>query len=730
MLLFPTLLAGQSVTLFDIDATDYPRVQAKCIATDADGHPVTAITAGAVQLGEDGFVRPVTRLTCPPLPPPVALSSVLTIDISASMKGDRMEAARAAARTWIDALPPGRSECAITSFNHHAFVNQDFTTDRAVLFEAVENLSGSGGSDYHAALLAAPAGALEVSQRARHRRVVVLLTDGMPPVGMDTEEIIAEAQRQDVVIYAVLLGVPASGSITEITEATGGYCIDEVASVAQAEAAFRRIYYSAQRWLPCEIQWRSDGCALRRSAALLLPGLAASTDVRYWLTPDVLPQFVFTPSGSLHFGEVQPGTLSRQSITMTAQGAALRVDDLHTTHALFRIVDYGGDPPPFLLAAGESRTLTIEYAPEDSSYAYCRVDITGDACFGNSFHADGGWTGKTIPEISVRVEYPDGGEQLVAGSDAELLWEGVMPGERVRLEYSIDSGENWMHITNEARDLRHSWRVPATPSDDCLLRVTAAGRPAFSGTMLLIPAGTFLMGNVTGHPEGLPNEQPVHEVTVTRPFLMSRTPVTQRQYQAVMGTNPGYFDGPDLPVEQVTWYDAVQFCNELSRQEGLDPCYSGSGMDIICDFSANGYRLPTEAEWEYACRAGTETDFYSGNMTHSEMLPYDPALHRTGWYGGNAGSTTHPVGMKEANAFGLHDMHGNVWEWCWDMYDSGYYAESPATDPQGPGDRTRRVLRGGSWNNFARVCRSASRGYFNPGGRNSSYGFRLVRTYQ
>jgi formylglycine-generating enzyme len=179
----------------------------------------------------------------------------------------------------------------------------------------------------------------------------------------------------------------------------------------------------------------------------------------------------------------------------------------------------------------------------------------------------------------------------------------------------------------------------------------------------------------------------------------------------------------------VSWYEAVEFCNELSRQEGLDPCYSGSGASMLCDFTANGYRLPTEAEWEYACRAGTGTDFYTGNMTHPLSSPLDPALDHAGWYGGNSGASTHPVGEKEPNAFGLYDMHGNVYEWCWDWYGSGYYASSPAEDPRGPASGSYRVLRGGSWFGNARICRSANRHGIFPANRSNDSGFRLVRTY-
>jgi len=245
--------------------------------------------------------------------------------------------------------------------------------------------------------------------------------------------------------------------------------------------------------------------------------------------------------------------------------------------------------------------------------------------------------------------------------------------------------------------------------------------------MEFIPAGSFRMGDITGTGSG--GETPVHEVLITRAFMMSRTQVTMKQYRVVMGYNPSLFRGPDMPVEQVSWYDAVKFCNELSRLEGLDPCYSGSGSNMDCNFAARGYRLPTEAEWEYACRAGTETDFHTGNMTHQEKEPLDPALDRAGWYGGNSEGSTHPVGRKEANAFYLYDMHGNVWEWCWDWYANNYYASSPVEDPRGPASGSTRVLRGGFWNAYTRSCRSAHRNGSNIGSRLSDHGgFRLVRT--
>ncbi|MDX9791532.1 MAG: SUMF1/EgtB/PvdO family nonheme iron enzyme, partial [Candidatus Kapabacteria bacterium] len=156
--------------------------------------------------------------------------------------------------------------------------------------------------------------------------------------------------------------------------------------------------------------------------------------------------------------------------------------------------------------------------------------------------------------------------------------------------------------------------------------------------------------------------------------------------------------GIELPVENVTWINAVQFCNELSKLNGLEEVYTITGVDAVADFSKNGWRLPTEAEWEYACKAGTNGDF-AGSGIIGEMA----------WYGDNSGLKMHPPGRKNPNQFGLYDMHGNVWEWCWDYYDPDYYSEGMTIDPVGPSNGERRVLRGGSWNDGMNFLRSSNR---------------------
>ncbi|MCG3173235.1 MAG: Hercynine oxygenase [Myxococcota bacterium] len=211
--------------------------------------------------------------------------------------------------------------------------------------------------------------------------------------------------------------------------------------------------------------------------------------------------------------------------------------------------------------------------------------------------------------------------------------------------------------------------------------------------LILIRPGTFVMGSE----ERGPNEKPVHKVTISRPFYMGKFEVTQRQWEAVMGNNPSKFKGADNPVDSVSWNDATEFCAKLAQK---------TGKRVV---------LPTEAQWEYACRAETTTDFYTGDGNQ--------ALADAGWYEANSGGKTQPVGKKKPNAWGLHDMHGNVWEWCADRY--GTYGADESTDPKGPASGNSRVLRGGSWNNDAQFCRSAYRNGYAPDLRNYGFGFRV-----
>jgi formylglycine-generating enzyme required for sulfatase activity len=255
-------------------------------------------------------------------------------------------------------------------------------------------------------------------------------------------------------------------------------------------------------------------------------------------------------------------------------------------------------------------------------------------------------------------------------------------------------------------------KAPVAASSDAVQQPAPslpAGKPApapihtnsLGMTFVLIPAGSFTMGSQNDVPNTSSDEKPAHKVTIGKPFYLGQHEVTQAQWEAVMENNPSRVKGQNNPVTNVSWDGVQKFISRLNEKEGHDR-----------------YRLPTEAEWEYAARAGTATAYSFGDDAGS--------LGRYAWYEDNSGGKTQPVGQKQPNAWGLYDMHGNVWEWVQDWVGEWYYSNSPDADPKGPPSGEMRVFRGGSWFGSAGFSRAAFRYYESPDHSGVNLGFRLV----
>lgn len=390
-------------------------------------------------------------------------------------------------------------------------------------------------------------------------------------------------------------------------------------------------------------------------------------------------------------------------------------------------VGYANSPPAIthVWAAQRPGTQLVDVL-------YSVVDPDGDSLTMSLFLSLDGGQSFTVPCLSVTG---DVGAGIRPGADRTVSW-------------------------NAVRD------APGLAGSNYVLRVVADDVSSGPYGFVSIPAGTFNMGC----PEdelGRGTSEVQHQVTLTHGFIIQATEVTNQQYMQmaqwaynsghVAATSAALTDGldgsnaelldldsegceidfgsgvftcvnPDHPVQEVTWYGAAAYCDWLSLQQGRSRAYNHGTWQCNdgSPYAADGYRLPTEAEWEYACRASSTAAFANGPITYAGCSPLDPSLDQLGWYCGNADGWTHPVALKSANAWGLFDMHGNVLEWCNDWWS--WWGSDAVTDPVGPGSGVSRVFRSGGWSSYAPNCRSAGRYNDPPGNSSANRGFRPVRS--
>jgi len=300
-----------------------------------------------------------------------------------------------------------------------------------------------------------------------------------------------------------------------------------------------------------------------------------------------------------------------------------------------------------------------------------------------------------------------------------------IPKDNAFLYFIKQSGEDTL-LKLAAKDCIHwtsteiTFKVPSDISS-CKILVQSNGKYSNKISILInslpdlemleIPAGNFQMGSLYG----FTNEKPVHQVSITKKFFVAKFEISQLLWENVMGYNNSVIKGNDLPAHNIDWLEAIRFCNAISKRMKYDTCYKIINDNIVkFDTNANGYRLPTEAEWEYVSRAGSNKDFAGKNADE------------VAWYNLNSGFSPHPSGTLSANTFGLYDMQGNVWEWCWDYYSNDYYQDSVMVNPLGPQTGSRRVLRGGSCSSGTAHIRASNRTY--PEIDFRFCGIRLART--
>lgn len=496
--LFYSIAYSQSLSLFDVDASNFPTMRAKFYAFDAQGNQQRP-NISDLSLTENGIPRTITTVNCPPPKPPKAISSVLVIDVSGSMGSQigitNMDIAKAGARTWVNLLPVGQSESAIVSFNDVNYLNQDFTKDKNKLNNAISLLTPSGGTTFDAAFINEKAGALLVSKTAKNQKVIVFLTDGHGKEP-NTVQIINEAKNQNCKIFCITIGISATNSLKEIASETGGICFENIRTVQDAEKIFTTILHISQSNDACEIMWESENfCQLNTVAIEMKEKVHNLVVYSGYSSPeksvsylDFSPKFLIIKNPSI-------GVQQTTSVTVTAQNASFNVSSIQSSNPAFSI-----SPSSFSLSPNESKTLTISVTPTDSNYTFTKFTFENNQC-PSYFFTSVGYSKKPNSENTLKVTKPNGGEKFVVGTDSIITWEGIGEHELVRLEYSTNNGETWNYI-DTSRGLQYKWKnIPKTPSENCLVKVKHLGND-LKDSVQTLRGHTHQVKFVTFSPDG------------------------------------------------------------------------------------------------------------------------------------------------------------------------------------------------------------------------------------
>ncbi len=473
-------LMSQSLVVFDVDTSNFPVMKAKFFAFDVDGRQIVNINSSDFLIAENGAQRKVLGVSCPELKPLLNISAAMSIDVSGSMADDGSKVpvdlgkTTAADLCQLVAMPP--SEFALQICNDHAVILQDFTTDRNAVLSKIKTVTAGGNNDFTEQLLNDNTGLFNIAKSGKYKRIAILYTDALwtSMNNYDIQRCINICSDNNIQFFAILYSNPLTNpfgikySLKVIAQETGGMVYDGITNVKEAKELACILQAESQGGDPCSIEWESGvTCNAKRTDVVVqLTSNGTKAEVSYLPPDESIAGLVFKPPTAKFIKAVKD---TCTTVTVTARNADFNIASITPSNPAYRI-----EPPTgFLLKNGESRNLTVCYTPADSGYTYCKFTVESDLC-SVQYYANGGFPGKRPSVQTLKLIKPDGGEVFLAGTDTAIVWEGVLPDEPVKIEYSTDEGASWITIADSTDGLMYNWHVPRTPGNRCLARVTAA----------------------------------------------------------------------------------------------------------------------------------------------------------------------------------------------------------------------------------------------------------------
>ncbi len=453
---------AKELLITDKDLSAYPEVSISFLALDDFNKTLSISSPGLVHLLRDGIEVPVSDTWCEGNYSTIPVSVVLMLDISSSMKGLPLDMAKSAANVWIEALDLNNSEIAIGAFNSESFLVHDFSADKQSLRESVYALTEVGGTSFNAALIEGPASALNIAKRAKHRPVIIVVTDGIANGRVD--DIITEAGKSGIAINALLIKSSGDGGLKNICVETGGRYFQGLKSVAEAVNSTYKLIGDFHYKSNCILKWTEEACPQYSTYELVIDEHKLSADFTLDIDESFLPELEFSPSNLISFG-ISENKIEGK-IKLTARNRDVYIKRIVPEKSEFRVLSPSF---PRLLRKNKSIDVSIEYTPPDTAYRFTRFTVDAAVCKGSGFYAHAG-SHSMFGGEGVRIVKPNGGEVFQAGSKIKIGWENVSETEEVELSFSSDRGAKWGTISANAIGLEHIYTAPDIDSDNCLVR--------------------------------------------------------------------------------------------------------------------------------------------------------------------------------------------------------------------------------------------------------------------
>ncbi len=463
----------QSLTIFNLNTGDYPNMKALFYAKNQTGEQYKFVEPSDFILTEDNLLRKITKITCPDETLPGPVSAVFVVDVSLTMNKEGLNLAKTAAHTMIDSLSSSGAECAITKFAENSVVHQAFTTDYTLLHEKIESLvidqSNANATDFNKAMLQDETGGIDVALQGKHKKIMILISDGDPTIDPEEATIIDKALENEITIYCICLSNTIPKCMKNFSEKTGGKFYNAITTEEQAKSIFLEILESGRdKVVPCTIEWESvDRCDSAEVNVKLWFSLNKKTSsCAYFAPANLTSNFSINPSYII-FSMPKPGLVTDSVISITSKNATFNVSNVTSTNPSFSVT-----PSHFTLYKGQTINLTVSFVPVDSGFTFTNFIFETDKCEKNYFVC-GGFPGKRTYARTLKLIRPNGGEYFVVGSDTLITWQGVSPEEKVKVEFTTNNGTNWIEIADSVEGLSYLWHIPKTPSWKCMARVTA-----------------------------------------------------------------------------------------------------------------------------------------------------------------------------------------------------------------------------------------------------------------